>query len=206
MIQTIFGSPVVIVKIDNHKEVFSDDLRNEIIDYLIANKETCKVKDLSGINYVHGCLSTNTKSAVSFNRQEQITELANVLRTIGLQYTHLFTDKKVTDLKLSATTVNLNFRKFVGINHRDKINDTVEKSLSILFYPKIPTNSANLVFIHNSNEGDYANIYSDRDMVKLVLEEGTVVIFDNNTLHSVDTHNSNDTRMSIHNEFAFIIE
>lgn len=206
MIQMIFGSPVVIVKIDNHKEVFPDDLRNEIIDYLIANEETCKVRDVSGTNYVYGCLGTDTESAASFDRQEQITKLTNVLRMIGLQYSHLFTDEKVTDLKLSATTVNLNFQGFVGINHKDSIDDKVEKSLSILFYPKIPANSANLVFIHNSKEGDYTNVYSDSDMVKLVLEEGNVVIFDNEILHSVDTHKSEDTRMSIHNEFSFIIE
>lgn len=205
MILTIFNSPVVISKIDNYKEVFTDELRNEIIDYLITNEETCKVYDCKK-QLVPKCLGTDTESAINSTRIEQIIKLHDILKNIGLQYTHLFTDRKTIDLELSATSVNLNFYDFVGINHRDRENDKTEKSLSILFYPKIPPNSANLVFIHNSEENKYTNVYSDNDMVKLGIEEGTVIIFDNQTLHSVDTHKSEDTRMSIHNEFTFVFE
>jgi len=197
MIQQIFGSTVVILKADNVEELFSRDLYESTVDYLmqIDNK-------FVDHPYVRGgkICTTDLNSKTEFNTTIVLDALREFLKRTALNYAHLYSDKPVKDLTFRHSWVNLTFQGCEIKNHNDR-DDGINKSLIATFYPKVPADSANLVFIRNSKYGDWASDFLEKDLVRIKIEEGTIVIFDNVTLHAVDAHKAVDPRLCIATEF-----
>jgi hypothetical protein len=198
MIQTIFGSPVVILK-SNTKELLSDEIYNKIVDYL-TNPSNKFVEH----TYARGgkVFSTDVNFTMNEDRIEGLDTLLNFLKEKGLTYSYLHSDKTVKDLKFHNMWINLSFQGCEIKNHCDSYNDTKEKSLIILFYPKAPRGGSNLVFIHDSVYGEWASERSEEDQIKINIEDGDIVIIDNFILHAVDKHDLSEPRMCMAFEFT----
>lgn len=198
MIQTIFGSPVVILKPTNTEKLFTSKMYNEMVDHLM--KPENKFVDHP---YARGgkICTTDLNLAVNNDTINQLQPLLDFLYATGLKYSYLFTDNPVNNLKFDNTWMNLTFEGCEIKNHFDKYDDTTFKSLIVLFYPKAPVGGSNLVFIHNSKYGQWASECLESDMVKIAIEDGTVAVFDNSILHAVDTHGVSEPRMCIATEF-----
>lgn len=198
MIQTIFGSPIVILKVNDLKELFPNELYKEMIDHLMEPGN--KFVDHP---YAQGGKICTTDLNLTQNKDkiDQLQPLLKFLQNVGLEYLHLFTDKTIKRLTFDNTWMNLTFEGCEIKNHYDRYEDTTFKSLIILFYPRAPEGSSNLVFIHNSKYGQWASECLETDMVKIAVEEGNIIIFDNSILHAVDIHRSAEPRMCIAAEF-----
>jgi len=198
MIQTIFGSPVVILKAGNIDDLFSNEIYKEMIDHLMEPEN--KFVDHPYARGGNIC-TTDLNLVINKDKINRLQPLLDFLQATGLKYSYLFTDKTVNNLKFDNTWMNLTFKGCEIKNHYDKFEDTGFKSLITLFYPKASVGGSNLVFIHNSKYGQWASECLETDMIKIAIEEGDVVIFDNSILHSVDIHNVSEPRMCIAAEF-----
>jgi hypothetical protein len=127
--------------------------------------------------------------------------LLDFLQEEGLKYSYLFTDNTVDNLKFDNIWMNLTFNGCEIKNHYDKYENTDFKSLITLFYPKAPIGGSSLVFIHHSKYGQWASECLETDIVRITIEEGDIIIFDNSILHAVDAHNVEEPRMCIAAEF-----
>jgi len=198
MIQTIFGSPVVILKFNDIEKLFPNEIHKEMVDHLMepANK-------FVDHPYAKGgkICTTDLNSIIDEDKINRLQPLLNFLQQTGLTYSYLFTDKIVKNLRFDNSWMNLTFEGCEIKNHYDKYEDTDFKSLIALFYPTTSVGGSNLVFIHNSKYGQWASDCLEDDMVKIAIEEGNIIIFDNSILHAVDTHKSSDPRMCIATEF-----
>ena len=197
MIQTIFGSPVVILKFNDIEKLFPNEIHKEMVDHLME-------PDNKFVNHPYakgGKICTTDLSIIDEDKINRLQPLLNFLQQTGVTYSYLFTDKIVKNLKFDNSWMNLTFEGCEIKNHYDKYDDTVFKSLIILFYPKAPVGGSNLVFIHNSKYGQWASDCSETDIVKLTIEEGNIIIFDNSILHAVDIHKTSEPRMCIATEF-----
>ena len=201
MIQTIFGSPVVILKAGNIDDLFSNEIYKEMIDHLMEPEN--KFVDHPYARGGNIC-TTDLHLAINKDKIDRLHPLLDFLQATGLKYAYLFTDKTVNNLKFDNTWMNLTFNGCEIKNHYDKYEDTNFKSLITLFYPKAPLGGSNLVFIHNSTYGQWASECLETDMVKITIEEGDIVIFDNSILHAIDTHNVDEPRMCIAAEFKLL--
>lgn len=197
MIQTIFGSPVVFLKTDNIEKMFPTTVYEEVVGYLSHDEfidhplsRNGKICTTSG--YLNSKLWTNTL--------DQLKELVDFLKIQALNYAHLYSHGTVKNLTFHSSWVNLTFQGCEINNHIDQSN-TIEKTLIVLFYPRAPKNGSNLVFIHNSKEGQWASDCNDADLVRVVVEDGDIVIFDNFMFHAVDPHKSTIPRMCMAIEF-----
>jgi len=198
MIQTIFGSPVVILKFSDTEKIFPNDLYEEMIDHLMMPENK-----FVNHPYARGgkICTTDLNLGLNDNELVRLKLLLDFLRQQALTYSHLFSDKKIKDLKFDNTWMNLTFEGCEIKNHYDKYEDTEFTSLITLFYPKAVPGGSNLVFIHDSVYGQWPSECPDRDIVKISIEQGTVAIFDNSILHAVDAHNSPNPRLCIAVEF-----
>lgn len=196
MIQTIFGSTIVILKPENLEKLFPNEVREEMIEHLMAPENSYHP-------YARGgkICTTDLNLAVDPDKFDQLKPLLDFLKDVGSQFSYLFTEKEIKDLKFDNTWMNLTFEGCEIKNHYDKYSDTDFKSLIILYYPKSESGGSNLVFIHNSKYGQWPSECLDSDMVKIAVEEGNVVIFDNSILHAVDAHKLSEPRMCIAVEF-----
>jgi hypothetical protein len=201
MIQTIFGYPVVVLHPNDLEKLFSKKTRDEMINHLIRPENTYHP-------YARGgkICTTDLNLAVNADKFNQLIPLLDFLKDIGLQFSYLFTEDKIKDLEFDNTWMNLTFKGCEIKNHYDKYRDTNFKSLIILYYPKAETGGSNLVFIHNSKYGQWPSECSDSDTIKISIEEGNVVIFDNSILHAVDAHKLSEPRMCVAAEFKFLRE
>lgn len=200
MIQTIFGSPVIVLKPDNIKNLFSEEMCNNVIEFLMQDEN----KFVNHSDVRGNICTTDFNLTLNSNKSDQFNLLINFLREIGLKYANLYSTSDVKDLKFSSMWINLSFQGCEIRNHDDKYEDNEEKTLIILYYPKVPKNSSNLVFIHNSEYREWSDDRPDRDLVKITIEEETVIIIDSFVLHAVDKHNSPETRMCM--GFKFKLE
>ena len=203
MIQTIFGSPVVILKINDLENLFPIELQKEMIDHLMAPGN--KFVDHP---YARGgkICTTDLYSTMKEDKINRLQPLLDFLQERGLEYSYLFTDKTVTNLKFDNTWMNLTFKGCEIKNHYDKFKNTTFKSIITLFYPTTPIGGSDLVFIHNGRYGQWASDCLETDMVRISLEEGNVIIFDNSILHAIDTHKVSVPRMCIVAEFKLDTE
>ncbi len=203
MIQTIFGSPVVILKSNEVEKLFPNEVYEEMVDHLMSPGN--KFVDHP---YARGgkICTTDLNLTINEDKINRLKPLLDFLQQMGLEYSHLFTDKKVKDLKFDNTWMNLTFEGCEIKNHYDKYQDTDFKSLIALFYPKAAVGGSNLVFIHDSRYGQWASECFESDMVKIAVEEGDIIIFDNSILHAVDTHKVSEPRMCIAAEFKLDTE
>jgi hypothetical protein len=198
MIQTIFGSPVVILKSDNVDKLFPNETCKEMVDHLM--KPENKFIDHPYARGGNIC-TTDLNTAINKDKLSQLQPLLDFLQSAGSTYSYLFTDKPVNNLKFDNTWMNLTFEGCEIKNHYDKYKNTDFKSLIVLFYPKAPSGGSSLVFIHHSKYGDWASECVETDMIKIIIEEGNIIIFDNSILHAVDAHNVEEPRMCIAAEF-----
>jgi hypothetical protein len=198
MIHTIFGSPVVILKPANTENLFPNEIYNEIVDYLMEPRNK-----FVNHPYARGgkICTTDINHIIKEDKIIRLQPLLDFLQQTGLTYSHLFTDKIVSNLKFDNCWINLTFEGCEIKNHFDKYENTDFKSLITLFYPKSPVGGSNLVFIHNGKYGQWASDSKEADTVKIVIEEGNIIIFDNSILHAIDTHTATDPRMCIVAEF-----
>jgi hypothetical protein len=198
MIQTIFGSPVVILKVENVEELFSTEVYEETINHLMRPDN--KFIDHP---YARGgkICTTDLNSKMSINRIVGLDILWKFLKATALEHVHLYSNGPVKDLKFRNSWINLTFQGCEIKNHNDKDPNT-GRSMIVTFYPKVPFGGANLVFIHNSNYGEWASDRSEKDLVQFVIEEGNIVIFDNLILHAVAEHSVEIPRMCIATEFT----
>jgi hypothetical protein len=198
MIQTIFGSPVIILKTDNVENLFSKELYQETVDYLLDPNN----------NFIDHPQARNGKiytTAQTLNpkKWESIVKgspLLDFLKICALDYAHLYSDKTIEGIKFHASWCNLTYKGCEISCHRDNICSP-EKSLIILFYAKTPVNSSNLVFIHNSKDGDWPSDRPDKDLIRVKVDEGDIIIIDSFIHHAVDPHGSELPRMCIAVEF-----
>lgn len=198
MIQTIFGSPVVILNPNNIEKLFPKEVYTEMVNCLMEPENK-----FVNHPYARGgkICTTDLNLAINEDKINLLQPLLDFLQQTGLTYAHLFADKQVTDLKFDNTWMNLTFEGCEIKNHYDKYDNTTFKSLIILFYPKAPTGGSNLVFIHNSKYGQWASECLEEDTVRIAVEQDNIVIFDNSILHAVDTHKASEPRMCIAVEF-----
>jgi hypothetical protein len=198
MIQTIFGSPVVVLKINDIEQLFPDEICKEMIDYLMSPGN--KFVDHP---YTRGgkICTTDLNYKINEDKINQLQPLLNFLQQVSLEYSYIFTGNTVNNLKFDNSWMNLTFEGCEIRNHFDKFESTDFKSLITLFYPKAPPGGSNIVFIHNSKYGDWASDCSETDIVRIAIEEGHIIIFDNSILHAIDTHKSVEPKMCIAAEF-----
>jgi hypothetical protein len=198
MIQIIFGSPVIVLKANDVETLFPNEIYEKMVDYLMepGNK-------FVEHPYARGgkICTTDLNCTVNKERINQLQPLLNFLQQTSSTYVYLFTDKKVKDLKFDNSWMNLTFKGCEIKNHYDKYEDTDFKSLITLFYPQAPAGGSNLVFIHNSKYGQWASECLETDIVKITIETGDIVIFDNSILHATDIHQASEPRMCIATEF-----
>ena len=198
MIQTIFGSPVIILKVSDIERLFPNEIYEEMIDYLMepGNK-------FVNHPYTRGgkICTTDLNPAINKDKIYRLQPLIQFLQQTSSEYAYLFTGNTVNNLKFDNTWMNLTFEGCELRNHYDKFEDTTFKSLITLFYPKAPLGGSNIVFIHNSRYGDWASNCLEKDMVKIAIEEGNIIIFDNSILHAIDSHKSVEPKMCIAAEF-----
>jgi hypothetical protein len=198
MIQTIFGSPIVILKVNDVEQLFPNKLYEEMVEHLMepGNK-------FVNHPYARGgkICTTDLNHTINQDKVIRLQPLLDFLQQTGLTYSHLFTDNIVTNLKFDNCWMNLTFQGCEIKNHFDKFEHTDFKSLITLFYPRSPVGGSNLVFIHNGEYGQWASDIEKVDTVKITIEEGNIIIFDNSILHAIDTHNATDPRMCIVAEF-----
>jgi len=194
MIQTIFGSPVVVLKTADVEKLFPNEVYKEMVDYLMAPGN--KFVDHP---YSRGGKICTTDLNLTMNKDKinRLQPLLDFLQETGLKYSYLFTDKVVNDLKFDNTWMNLTFEGCEIKNHYDKFEYTSFKSLITLFYPDASKGGSNLVFIHNSKYGQWVSDCPEADMVKISIEAGNIIIFDNSILHAVDAHAIAEPRMCI---------
>lgn len=198
MIQTIFGSPVIILKCNDLEKVFSEELYEKIVSHLMTPQNKFVDHPYSRGGKI---CTTDLNLGVNASLLSQLESLLEFLRKEGLQYSHLFSHKKIKNLKFDNIWMNLTFEGCEIKNHYDKYEDTKFTSLITLFYPKANAGDSNLVFIHDSIYGQWPSECSDKDVIRISIETGTVVIFDNSILHAVDIHKSSNPRMCIAVEF-----
>jgi hypothetical protein len=198
MIHTIFGSPVVILKADNLDKLFPNEMYNEMVNHLMEPEN--KFVDHPYARGGNIC-TTDLNLAINKDKINRLQPLLDFLQQTGLDYSHLFTGQLENNLKFDNTWMNLTFQGCEIKNHYDKYEDTDFKSLITLFYPKAPIGGSNLVFIHNSKYGQWASECLETDMVRIAVEEGSIIIFDNSILHSVDIHKVAEPRLCIAAEF-----
>lgn len=202
MIQKIFGSPIVVLEANNIKNLFPEDVYNEMVKHL-----TEADSNLVGHPYTRGgkVCTTDLNFTMNEDKLERLDTFLDYLKQTGLEYSYLFSDKPVNDLKFFNMWINLSFQGCEIKNHYDKYDDTVDKSLIILFYPKAPKGGANLVFIHNSKYGEWSSDRDESDIIRVGIEDGTIVILDNSVLHAVDKHSVEEPRMCVATEFKLEI-
>jgi hypothetical protein len=199
MIQTIFGSPVVFLKTTNVEELFSKNTYDDIVGYLTNPDNKFIDHPLSRGGKI--CTTAGyLNSKMWIDTLSNLSELVDFLKKTTLNYTYLYSDTPVTDLKFHSSWVNLTFQGCEINSHNDR-SDTTEKSLITLFYPKTAKGASNLVFIHNSKGGEWASDCLEEDLVRTVIEEGDIVIFNSFMFHAVDANSSDVPRMSIAIEF-----
>jgi hypothetical protein len=198
MIQTIFGSPVVILKFNDIEKIFTNDLYEEMIGHLMTPENKF-------VNHPYGrggkICTTDLNLGLNNDKLIRLKPLLDLLRQEGLIHSYLFSNKEIKDLKFDNMWMNLTFEGCEIKNHYDKYNDTEFKSLIALFYPRASLGDSNLVFIHDGVYGQWPSECSETDIVRISMEEGTIVIFDNSILHAVDVHKSSNPRMCIAVEF-----
>jgi len=199
MILSIFGLPVVIIKNNNINTLFSNELHDEVMKHLMLPEN----KDVSH-PYARGgrVCSTDLNFTLTSDKAKQFNILLDTLKQTGIKYANLYSD--ATDLQFDNMWINLTYAGCETRNHWDRYTEEDEKTLIMLFYPKAPLGGSNLVFIHNSNYGDWPSEYQDSDVLRLAIEEGDIVIMDNTILHAVDAHMPSEPRMCIATEFKFV--
>ena len=146
--------------------------------------------------------STDLNFTLTSDKAKQFNILLDTLKQTGIKYANLYSD--ATDLQFDNMWINLTYAGCETRNHWDRYTEEDEKTLIMLFYPKAPLGGSNLVFIHNSNYGDWPSEYQDSDVLRLAIEEGDIVIMDNTILHAVDAHMPSEPRMCIATEFKFV--
>jgi hypothetical protein len=198
MIQTIFGSPVVVLKKNNVKELFPPSVYEETIEYLMHPDN--KFIDHPFTQGGKIC-TTDLNPGMGIDNINGIVSLIDFLKKTALNYAYLYSNNPVKDLKFCTAWVNLMFQGCEIKNHNDKYYNS-ERSLIVTFYPKAPAGGSNLVFIHQGKEGDWASNCSEENLVRIMIEEGDIVIFDNCIFHAVDTHRIDEPRMCIATEFT----
>lgn len=201
MIQKIFGSPVILLTTSNIDKIFSIKTYDKVIECLMHPDN--KFIDHPFVRGGKIC-TTDLNSNMKLDKIEGLNVLFEFLKKTALPYVPLFLDKPVQDLKFFNSWVNLSFQGCEIKNHTDSNEeaDQTKKSLIISFYPKAPLGGANLVFIHGSKGDEWASDCSEKDMVEITVEEGNIIIFDNQTLHAVNAHKVNVNRMCIIVEFT----
>lgn len=199
MIQTIFGSPVIILKVENVEEVFSKKTYEKTVEHLMLLEN----KFIDHPYTRGGKICTTDIGSETRVDTVGVDLLADFLKKTALSYAYLYSDKPIKDLKFCYYWVNLSFQGCEITNHTDQ-NSNTDRRLIVTFYPKVPSGSANLVFIHNSKGGEWVSECSEKDLVRVVVEEGSIVIFDNQILHAVDVHQVEDSRMCIATEFVIV--
>ena len=200
MIQTIFGSPVVILKEDDIEKVFPEETYKKSITRLLhPDNQIFKHSSARGGKV----FTTDHNDDQTLNKVDNFDLLFEFLKKTALDYAHLFSSAPVKDLKFYASWTNLMTRGCEIHNHSDLYDTTLKhQSLIITFYPRAPLGGANLTFIHDSEPGDWPSEYNEKDLVKIFVEQGSIIIFDNRTLHAVSVHNVDEPRMCIATEYT----
>ena len=200
MIQTIFGSPVVFLKANNVEDLFSKEIFNETVEFLMSSDNKFIEHPFTRGGKI---CTTDLNSKIGTDPTNELNLLFEFLKETALEYVHLFTDKPVKDLKFCNYWINLTFQGCEIRNHND--SNGSEKSLIVTFYPKAPPGGADLVFIHNSKDGEWASECLEKNLVRVAITQGDIVIFDNFISHAVDIHQVEDSRMCIATEFKIEI-
>jgi hypothetical protein len=197
MIQTIFGSPVVILKNNKIEDLISKSVYEDIIDYLMQPKN--KFKDHLNTRGGDIC-TTDLSSDMKADTISGVNVLIEFLKETALPYAGLYSTLPVKDLKFSYYWINLMFQGCEINNHIDQ-NSKDDKRLIVTIYPKAPVGGAELVFIHDGKGDEWVSDCLEKDLVRITIEEGDIVIFDTFSLHAVDTHKITESRMCIAVEF-----
>jgi hypothetical protein len=200
MIQTIFGSPVVFLKASNVEEIFSKNLYNETVEYLMNSDNKFIEHPFTRGGKI---CTTDLNSKIGTDPTNELNLLFEFLKKTALEYVHLFSDRPVKDLEFCNYWINLTFQGCEIKNHND--SNSSEKSLIVTFYPKAPPGGAELVFIHNSKDGEWVSDRLEKDLVRVAVTQGDIVIFDNFIPHAVDVHQIEDSRMCIATEFKILL-
>lgn len=200
MIQTIFGSPVVFLKVNDVEELFSKKLYNETVDYLMHPDNKFIEHPFTRGGKI---CTTDRKARISTDSTDELNLLFEFLKKIALPYAHLYADTPVKDLEFCNYWINLTFQGCEIKNHDD--SNSSEKCLIVTFYPKAPVGGSDLVFIHNSKDGEWVNECSETDLVRIGITDGDIVIFDSFIPHAVDAHQVEDSRMCIATEFKILV-
>lgn len=195
MKQIIFGSPVVIIKPDHNFSL--TDIYNEMYNFLMMPEN----KNIDHPYTKGGKICTTDLNSTILSKIKSLESLIEFLKRKGIEHAHLFSNEPVKNLVFDNMWINLTFFGCEIQNHYDRYQDYNEKNIIMLFYIKAPVNSSNLVFIHNSKYGDWASEQEEKDLVKIEIEEGNIVIIDNHILHAVDAQLSAEPRMCIATEF-----
>lgn len=199
MIQTIFGSPVVFLKVNNVEDQFSNTLYLETVEHLMQPDNKFIEHPFTRGGKI---CTTDRKSKMSTDSTDELNLLFDFLKNTALPYLHLFDDAADKNLEFCNYWINLTFQGCEIKNHDD--SNSSEKRLIVTFYPRAPAGGSDLVFIHDSQGGEWASECKDTDIIRIAITQGDIVIFDNFIRHAVDTHGIIDSRMCIATEWKIL--
>lgn len=202
MIITLFDSPIVVLQGFNVEDLFPKKLQEEILHNLINSTEISN--DHSFVRGGKAC-TANLMSLIDDKNHKHIDDLLSTLRNIGIKYAYVY-KQKVIDLKTHSITINLSHYGSEVCTHQDKRIGENQRSLRMLFYPKMPFAGGRLVFMHENKTGEWVTDQKEKDLVQFHVEEGDIILFDNYIPHAVGPHLSDLSRISIHVEFDFVTE
>lgn len=196
MIQTIFGSTVVVLKDHCVEDLLPTTIYEDIVEYLMRSEN----KFVAHPDTRGGQICTTDLSAdLKQDTIDGVRRLIDHLQTTALDYVHLYS-ATATNLEFSYYWINLTFKGCEIRNHTDKNLDH-SKRLVITFYPRAPKNGAELTFIHSSSGGEWVSDCDTKDQVKINIDQGDMVILDTYALHAVSEHRTDEPRMCIAVEF-----
>lgn len=117
---------------------------------------------------------------------------------ILLAGSHLPTAGK--DIKFTKAWAN---RMFNGYEVKCHIHELRLDGVAI-FYPDVPPNSADLVFIKNGKDGSVCSDYSNADRKHISPMEGMLIIHPTGMPHAVSKHLSDEPRTCFIFEFVYV--
>jgi hypothetical protein len=195
MICSIFGSPVVFLHRDDAEQLFPTAIYADTVEYLSQDQFTGHALSRGGIIYTSADRNNHWNSTIT-----GLSELIGVLKQAALDHADLFSTQPVRDLRFHSSWVSV-IGQHSEINAHNDRSTIPARSIIVLFYPRAPQGGSNLVFMHDAQLGQWCSDRSDQDLIRVQIQQGDIVIFDNDLLHAVDTHRVAELRMSMGIEF-----
>jgi len=196
IIRNVFDTNIVIHHCDD-KSIYNNEVIQNSINFVFSLEEIRDSVDPSQVgNAFTTCNYFNKFPLTSMPGTERLSEW--IAERI-LESAKFFNVAHTTKVGFERTWINLMFYGCEGSCHRHPLDiDGVA-----IFYPKVPLNSSELVFIRNGTVGSTIDNYPKADLAFQPVITGDLVIHAPSIPHAVSKHNSHDSRVCFIYEFKY---